>query len=306
MKQKFEWSFAAFTDLASKFPFRIRSCGKAMIRQGSLPKPRTLCSLEVLWCTSGIFQVVFPEGKFTMRQGDVCCYLPGETHIFDAPPGEGGQYRWVAFEGSFSVEFWKRFGVPRTPHYAGECPEEHFAILYDLIRRRDDAGVLEALSEGVKLLILSTRTAHRDKPAGEGTGNEKNYATLARALADLNYTDPRMNVSEIAESLSIHRVHLAREFKRACGTTLSAYLIRRRLACAADLLRNTGLSVKSVAVKSGFSDPAYFTRAFRRAAGVSPQKFREEEKGDLDKLSGTQTEEMRPENHTKKRSRKNG
>ena len=115
MKQKFEWSFASFTDLAGKFPFRIRSCGRGLIRQGILPKPRTLHSLEVLWCTDGVFQVEFPEGKYTMQPGYVCYYMPGETHIFDAPPGDGGQYCFVAFEGNFSCEFLKRFNITRLP-----------------------------------------------------------------------------------------------------------------------------------------------------------------------------------------------
>lgn len=277
MKQKFEWSFASFTDLAGNFPFRIRSCGRGLIRQGILPKPRTLRSLEVLWCTDGVFQVEFPEGKYTMQPGYVCYYMPGETHIFDAPPGDGGQYCFVAFEGNFSGEFWKRFNIPRTPHYAGTCPEELFSLLYDLIGKKDDASMLTALAEGVKLLILSTHISKEkdhdfpaDKPA-------RNYASLAKALADLHYTDQKMNVNEIAETLAIHRVHLSREFRKAYNIPLSTYLIRQRLACAAKLLKTTDLSVKNIAVKSGFSDPVYFTRYFRNETGLSPQKFRESE-----------------------------
>lgn len=278
MKQKYEWSFAAFTQLANDFPFRIRSTGKALIRQKSfIPKPRTLYSFEVLWCISGVFQVTFPEGKYTMTPGDVCYYLPGETHIFDAPPGEGGQYLWVAFEGNFSVELWKRFHIERTPHYAGECPEELFSHLYELIRKRDDASIVSGLAEGVKLLILSTKKGDRKEKQIVENRAKRNYASLAKALADLNYTDQRMNVSEIAESLAIHRVHLARTFQNTYGITLSSYLIQKRLEHAVNLLKNTELAVKSIAVKSGFSDPAYFTRYFRNKMKVSPQKFRDME-----------------------------
>lgn len=277
MKQKFEWSFASFTGLAEKFPFRIRSCGKGLIRQGMLPKPRTLHSLEVLWCTDGVFQVVFPEGKYTMQPGQVCYYMPGETHIFDAPPGDGGQYCFVAFEGNFSEEFWKKFHISRTPHYAGGCPEELFSLLYALIRKKDDASMLSALAEGVKLLILSTHISRRKEKTLPADKSERNYASLAKALADLHYTDQKMNVNEIAETLCIHRVHLSREFRKAYGIPLSLYLIRQRLACAAKLLKTTNLTVKNIAMKSGFSDPVYFTRYFRNATGFSPQKFRDSE-----------------------------
>ena len=284
MKQKFEWSFASFTDLAGKFPFRIRSCGRGLIRQGILPKPRTLHSLEVLWCTDGVFQVEFPEGKYTMQPGYVCYYMPGETHIFDAPPGDGGQYCFVAFEGNFTCEFLKRFNITRLPHYAGACPEELFSLLYDLIRKKDDTSMLSALAEGVKLLILSTHTVNRNESSQTKDKTERNYASLAKALADLHYTDQRMNVNGIAETLSIHRVHLSREFRKVYNIPLSTYLIRCRLACAAKLLKTTDLSIKNIAVKSGFSDPVYFTRYFRNETGFSPLRFRESDQTDYEEF----------------------
>lgn len=284
MKQKFDWSFASYTDLAGNLPFRIRSCGRGLIRQPALPKPRTLHSLEVLWCTDGVFQVIFPEGKYTMQPGEVCYYMPGETHIFDAPPGEGGQYCFVAFEGSFSLEFWKRFHIKRTPHYAGICPEELFSVLFDLIRKKDDASMLSALAEGVKLLVLSTNTIDRKKRISGENKSTRNYASLAKALADLHYTDQKMNVTEIADSLAIHRVHLSREFRKAYHISLSTYLIRQRIVCAAKLLKNTDLPVKSVALKSGFSDPVYFTRYFRSETGISPTAFRESPQWNIKEL----------------------
>ena len=44
---------------------------------------------------------------------------------------------------------------------------------------------------------------------------------------------------------------------------------------AARLLRFTDLTVGQIAAQVGFTDPLYFSRAFKRQRGESPQAFRE-------------------------------
>jgi two-component system response regulator YesN len=53
-----------------------------------------------------------------------------------------------------------------------------------------------------------------------------------------------------------------------------SYLLRYRLSLAKILLAETGRHVTAIAHEVGFSDHAYFSRAFRREVGVSPTAFR--------------------------------
>ena len=48
---------------------------------------------------------------------------------------------------------------------------------------------------------------------------------------------------------------------------------------AARLLRFTDLSVSEVAHRAGFTDPLYFSRAFKRRHDASPQAYRERARG---------------------------
>lgn len=45
---------------------------------------------------------------------------------------------------------------------------------------------------------------------------------------------------------------------------------------ARKLLADTELSVREVAEKVGYTDPFYFSKAFKSAAGVNPTQFREQ------------------------------
>lgn len=63
----------------------------------------------------------------------------------------------------------------------------------------------------------------------------------------------------------------------AAGQTFAGYVRDRRLErCRADLASPlaAGQSIGEIALRWGFSDPAYFSRAFRNAYGTSPRDFR--------------------------------
>ena len=51
-------------------------------------------------------------------------------------------------------------------------------------------------------------------------------------------------------------------------------LTKIRMDRAKDLLKNTDLSMKEVAFASGYGDPLYFSRLFRRVNGIPPTRFR--------------------------------
>jgi AraC-like DNA-binding protein len=82
-----------------------------------------------------------------------------------------------------------------------------------------------------------------------------------------------VGIERIARDLGYSRQTLYRRLK-AEGTTYEQLLdgLRRRLAIR--LVREQGLSVKEAAYRLGFSDPAAFSRAFKRWTGTSPGEMR--------------------------------
>jgi len=60
------------------------------------------------------------------------------------------------------------------------------------------------------------------------------------------------------------------------GLSYSQLLQRARERLAAQWLADSGMSVSEIAGALGYRDPANFTRAFRRKAGISPQQYRKQ------------------------------
>jgi len=64
------------------------------------------------------------------------------------------------------------------------------------------------------------------------------------------------------------------------GVTPHQYLVRARLRRAARLLAADARPITDVAFDAGFGDLSNFVRSFRRAAGVSPRRFRQAARGE--------------------------
>jgi len=86
--------------------------------------------------------------------------------------------------------------------------------------------------------------------------------------------DPGLNASELAEALGVSREHLTRVFSQETGTTPYQYIVRQRMQTACRLLKESNLSVKQIAARMGYGDPAHFNRVFRQTVQMPPTEFR--------------------------------
>jgi len=84
----------------------------------------------------------------------------------------------------------------------------------------------------------------------------------------------KIYISELAEKCSISRHQFSRVFKHEKGITFREYLVNYRLDKARELLDESQLSVGDVSFAVGFFDHSYFTRMFKRYAGLSPSDYR--------------------------------
>lgn len=82
------------------------------------------------------------------------------------------------------------------------------------------------------------------------------------------------HIRDVAKIVGVHAVHLARAFRTFVGCTPGDLLRARRLELAAAALMNSDSPLAEIALASGFSDQAQFSKAFRRVYGVTPGAYR--------------------------------
>ena len=89
----------------------------------------------------------------------------------------------------------------------------------------------------------------------------------------LNYSKT-IRVATVAELTKMHESHFMKYFKKVTGMTFVQYLTHVRLVNACRLLRESDLSVASIADRVGFSDQSYFDKKFREHFDRTPSEFR--------------------------------
>ncbi len=91
-----------------------------------------------------------------------------------------------------------------------------------------------------------------------------------------NYAN-KITLEEIAASAMISTREALRCFQNSIHQSPFEYLISYRINMAKKMLKSTNLSVTEVAIRTGFSNSAYFSKMFKQACHMTPIAYRREE-----------------------------
>lgn len=86
--------------------------------------------------------------------------------------------------------------------------------------------------------------------------------------------DKYISNSQISNELGYHSYYLNRIFKKNTGITIHQAVILEKMRVAKRLLKETNLSVGSVANEVGFSDRTQFCTVFRKHMGLTPTAYK--------------------------------
>lgn len=87
-----------------------------------------------------------------------------------------------------------------------------------------------------------------------------------------HHAEPLDN-QKIAEHFHFHPNYISNEFKRNLGKSLHQYVLETRMLNAAALIEAGHLDIAVIAGRTGFSDPNYFTRYFKKIFGLTPSQY---------------------------------
>jgi AraC family transcriptional regulator of adaptative response / methylphosphotriester-DNA alkyltransferase methyltransferase len=95
----------------------------------------------------------------------------------------------------------------------------------------------------------------------------------AVAIVEAEYAG-ELSLDEIARRIASSRRQLQRAYAEIGRTTFRDHVTRVRMERAAELLGTRRLTVREVAFRVGYRQPAQFAKAFRRHHGLAPSDYR--------------------------------
>lgn len=100
-------------------------------------------------------------------------------------------------------------------------------------------------------------------------------AALLRSIERLRSdSDTDVSLAALASDAGLSRFHFCRAFKESTGLSPHAWLRQHRLEQAMNMLRDTDVSVVSVAAALGYASQTAFAAAFRKLTGETPSDWR--------------------------------
>lgn len=115
------------------------------------------------------------------------------------------------------------------------------------------------------------------RPCSGGLSQRQLQRTLdyIRTRIDESAQLDELSLSELAEQAHLSEYYFVRQFKVSTGETPAAYVCRLRMEKAAWLLSGQPQkAVGAIAAEVGYTDPASFSKAFRRYIGATPRTYR--------------------------------
>ena len=245
-------------------------------------------SMELIYIKKGRGLVQIGLHMTEARSGDVFIVTPGILHALRELPGHSMEYENIIFDvsslGSGAADICAQEYL--VPLAAGQLKlptllrqksigyEELIACLSEaenLCGERGPGYELGVKAALLQFLFLLLRLCPEHGSAADTPDTGRLQQVLQRIEDD--YDQP-LTVSQVASDCGLSASHFMRWFKQTTGSSFVSYLNERRLAAAAELLRQTDDTILAVAEQVGFENLSNFNRQFKARYGVTPREYR--------------------------------
>jgi len=159
-------------------------------------------------------------------------------------------------------------------------------LLWDEVPAKTCADAEQAVQKYLKLSIQMHLEQVREDSGGitsayeacrEAVLRDAQLSPLvrrARQLIQEQYADPELTLESLAAALQVSPVYLSRTLKKELGTSFVVFITQTRIRKAIQLLNGTDLSILEIAERAGYDSQHYFSTAFKKVMGVSPNGYR--------------------------------
>ncbi|WP_165822661.1 AraC family transcriptional regulator [Paenibacillus montanisoli] len=247
---------------------------------------------ELLYVHRGRGKVVVRERTYELKAGTLFFFQPDQLHRVHAEIDAEAPYERTILH----------FMPPVLEEHLRAFPELHrfFMQLWQgrLVRQAFELGergeLLEQLlryfadriggtagwqsEEGTlffaQLVQLIRTMAEQSAPEGGAVpGGSARHSEQIMKWINARYQE-KFDLEEMAGALHLSKFHLSRVFRSETGSSITEYLIARRLKEACRLLRATALPIEMIGMEVGIGNASYFSQLFRKQIGVTPHEYR--------------------------------
>lgn len=252
----------------------VYCCGVSQTLPGHSFGPALKPHFMIHYCLKGKGLFSIGGKNYPLKEGYGFLIVPDELAYYVSDENDPWTYVWIGFGGKRAEEVVSQLGLSLNHPVFYNTERDR---IYDLVKDMMDhntASISDALRRnGLLSLFLSELAADINISHKNNLISANYYVSKAQAFIKSNYCNP-IKVGDIADYVCINRSYLYTLFESTFGISPQQYLAGYRIAKACELLQLTDLSIESIAISCGYSDPLVFSKAFKQEKGISPSYYR--------------------------------
>jgi AraC family transcriptional regulator, transcriptional activator of pobA len=262
------------------------------VRRADRREPHRHDYHELIWIRSGSGRHLIDGEPLPIETGTVTIIGRGQVHVFE----EGQDLHGAVLRLRDELLPGDSKRLPAGWLLSGRCgrsvpvPEDRADLfeallraLEEELRRPDEPESYKVRSHLMSVLLLWIERWYDASRAGHPDPDEAELRLLRRFVPVLerDYADHH-DAGHYADELRVPPATLSRALARVTGKGTKELVLDRVMTEAARQLRFTDLTVQQVALRVGYDDPLYFSRAFKRHFGHAPMAYRAQSRGSPD------------------------
>ncbi|WP_428773359.1 arabinose operon transcriptional regulator AraC [Vibrio sp.] len=223
---------------------------------------------------------VFADDKaFDVKAGDLLLFPPGVTHYYHRKTDCASWFhRWIYFRPRAFWTDWLTWQEQRDGVFVTRALDEQTmqyieSLFVDIeLAAKSDAPYRDDLAINLlEQLLIRCKTVQP---------NVVSKPIDPRVIEAMNYMTQNLNQEFTLEDIAAHTClsasRLGHLFRDEMQMTVTQWRDDQRISRAKQLLVTSNYSVNRIGRIVGYTDPLYFSRVFKRKAGVSPKMYREQ------------------------------
>ena len=93
-----------------------------------------------------------------------------------------------------------------------------------------------------------------------------------------NISNADIRIEDLAEAVNLGRTVFYGKIKSITGMSPIDFVHHIRIERAEELIANSNYPISQISYLTGFSDPKYFSRCFKKDTGMTPSEYRDKAK----------------------------
>ena len=162
----------------------------------------------------------------------------------------------------------------------------HFlqAVLNDMLsskeekQRSEEDNLLEpSLSDVTLKEVDDNRMEEIEQQTPKKNSKEdEDFINKLNTLINENMAGGELSIKFLTDNMAMSRASLYNKVKLLTGLGVNDYINRLRIERSVFLLTNTNMNINEISYEVGFSYPRYFSTSFKQVKGMTPTRFKEE------------------------------